>query len=145
MKNKSLPSLINILGTFMTVLSYIVLAIMVFQIFFTMIPNTFGKLPEGTVEMAGAIIGSTFAVVAVVFVPYKFARLHSNLQKYVDGKVPQKRFNINYVICWILSVLIVFGSLFSRNMAVIFIFVVVFTIPFVYLILTHKYTKITND
>ena len=102
----------------------------------------FSQLTSNT-EKTGAILGNLIAAIIAFSLPLNFATIHSKFKKYINNKLSKKIFLNSYIFSWIIIVLAIFVSLFSRSIPVIITFLLVFILPIIYLINIHKYTK--ND
>ena len=146
MKNETIiPKRVNLLGNIMTFLSFCYLGLMFLGFLFSSIPKMiedFSQLTSNT-EKTGAILGNLIAVIISFSMPLNFATIHSKFKKYINNKLSKKIFLNSYIFSWIIIVLAIFVSLFSRSIPVIITFLLVFILPIIYLINIHKYTK--ND
>ena len=146
MKNETfIPKRVNLLGNIMTFLSFCYLGLMFLGFLFSSIPKMiedFSQLTSNT-EKTGAILGNLIAAIIAFSLPLNFATIHSKFKKYINNKLSKKIFLNSYIFSWIIIVLAIFVSLFSRSIPVIITFLLVFILPIIYLINIHKYTK--ND
>ena len=146
MKNETIiPKRVNLLGNIMTFLSFCFLGLMFLGFLFSSIPKMiedFSQLTSNT-EKTGAILGNLIAAIIAFSLPLNFATIHSKFKKYINNKLSKKIFLNSYIFSWIIIVLAIFVSLFSRSIPVIITFLLVFILPIIYLINIHKYTK--ND
>ena len=146
MKNETIiPKRVNLLGNIMTFLSFCYLGLMFLGFLFSSISKMiedFSQLTSNT-EKTGAILGNLIAAIIAFSLPLNFATIHSKFKKYINNKLSKKIFLNSYIFSWIIIVLAIFVSLFSRSIPVIITFLLVFILPIIYLINIHKYTK--ND
>ena len=146
MKNETIiPKRVNLLGNIMTFLSFCYLGLMFLGFLFSSIPKMiedFSQLTSNT-EKTGAILGNLIAAIIAFSLPLNFATIHSKFKKYINNKLSKKIFLNSYIFSWIIIVLAIFVSLFSRSIPVIITFLLVFILPIIYLINIHKYTQ--ND
>ena len=144
MKNETIiPKRVNLLGNIMTFLSFCFLGLMFLGFLFSSIPKMiedFSQLTSYT-EKTGAILGSLIAVIISFSMPLNFATIHTKFKKYINNELSKKSFLNRYIFSWIIIILAIFVSLFSRSIAVIITFLLVFILPIIYLINIHKYTK----
>ena len=144
MKNETIiPKRVNLLGNIMTFLSFCYLGLMFLGFLFSSIPKMiedFSQLTSNT-EKTGAILGNLIAAIIAFSLPLNFATIHSKFKKYINNKLSKKIFLNSYIFSWIIIVLAIFVSLFSRSIPVIITFLLVFILPIIYLINIHKYTK----
>ena len=144
MKNETIiPKRVNLLGNIMTFLSFCYLGLMFLGFLFSSIPKMiedFSQLTSYT-EKTGAILGNLIAVIITFSMPLNFATIHTKFKKYINNELSKKSFLNRYIFSWIIIILAIFVSLFSRSIAVIITFLLVFILPIIYLINIHKYTK----
>lgn len=144
MKNETIiPKRVNLLGNIMTFLSFCYLGLMFLGFLFSSIPKMiedFSQLTSNT-DKTGAILGNLIAAIIAFSLPLNFATIHSKFKKYINNKLSKKIFLNSYIFSWIIIVLAIFVSLFSRSIPVIITFLLVFILPIIYLINIHKYTK----
>ena len=143
MKNETIiPKRVNLLGNLITVLSYFFLFLIFLGFLFSTLPEMIEEFESNSNKLP-VIIGSLIAVIITFSMPLNFATIHSKFKKYINNKLSKKIFLNSYIFSWIIIVLAIFVSLFSRSIAVIITFLLVFILPIIYLINIHKYTK--ND
>ena len=144
MKNETIiPKRVNLLGNIMTFLSFCFLGLMFLGFLFSSIPKMiedFSQLTSYT-EKTGAILGNLIAAIIAFSLPLNFATIHSKFKKFINKELSKKFFLNRYIFSWIIIILAIFVSLFSRSIAVIITFLLVFILPIIYLINIHKYTK----
>lgn len=144
MKNETIiPKGINLLGNLMTFLSFCFLGLIFLGFLFSSIPKMiedFSQLTSYT-EKTGAILGNLIAAIITFSMPLNFATIHTKFKKYINNELSKKSFLNRYIFSWIIIILAIFVSLFSRSIAVIITFLLVFILPMIYLINIHKYTK----
>ena len=143
MKNETIiPKRVNLLGNLITVLSYFFLFLIFLGFLFSTLPEMIEEFESNSNKLP-VIIGSLIAVIITFSMPLNFATIHSKFKKYINNKLSKKSFLKRYIFSWIIIILAIFVSLFSRSIAVIITFLLVFILPIIYLINIHKYTK--ND
>ena len=141
MKNETIiPKRVNLLGNLITVLSYFFLFLIFLGFLFSTLPDMIEEFESNSNKLP-VIIGSLIAVIITFSMPLNFATIHSKFKKYINNKLSKKSFLNRYIFSWIIIILAIFVSLFSRSIAVIITFLLVFILPIIYLINIHKYTK----
>ena len=141
MKNETIiPKRVNLLGNLITVLSYFFLFLIFLGFLFSTLPEMIEKFESNSNKLP-VIIGYLIAVIITFSMPLNFATIHSKFKKYINNKLSKKSFLNRYIFSWIIIILAIFVSLFSRSIAVIITFLLVFILPIIYLINIHKYTK----
>ena len=141
MKNETIiPKRVNLLGNLITVLSYFFLFLIFLGFLFSTLPEMIEEFESNSNKLP-VIIGSLIAVIITFSMPLNFATIHSKFKKYINNKLSKKSFLNRYIFSWIIIILAIFVSLFSRSIAVIITFLLVFILPIIYLINIHKYTK----
>ena len=141
MKNETIiPKKVNLLGNLITVLSYFFLFLIFLGFLFSTLPEMIEEFESNSNKLP-VIIGSLIAVIITFSMPLNFATIHSKFKKYINNKLSKKSFLNRYIFSWIIIILAIFVSLFSRSIAVIITFLLVFILPIIYLINIHKYTK----
>lgn len=142
---------INLLGTILTVISYLFFFIFIIAFLFSglynnikSIENQFSQQPDSYLKtggIIGAIVGSVLSVIIMIYIYLSFARIHLNFKKFVTGSISRKKFLQKYISLWIIIFLLIFISFFSKSIAVIIAFLLILGLPILYLINIHKYTK----
>ena len=141
MKNEIIiPKRVNLLGSIMTFLFFFFLGLMFLGFLFSSIPKMIEDI-ESNSNKFPVIIGYLIAVIITFSMPLNFATIHTKFKKYINNKLSKKSFLNRYIFSWIIIILAIFVSLFSRSIAVIITFLLVFILPIIYLINIHKYTK----
>ena len=143
MKNETIiPKRVNLLGNIITVLSYFFLFLILLGFLFSTLPDMIEEFESNSNKLP-VIIGSLIAVIITFSMPLNFATIHTKFKKYINNELSKKSFLNRYIFSWIIIILAIFVSLFSRSIPVIITFLLVFILPIIYLINIHKYTK--ND
>jgi len=139
---------VNILGTLLTIFSYILLFLFIIGFLFSAIiermRNQFSQEPDSYLKtggIIGAVIGSVLSVVIMIYIFLSFARIHLNFKKFVTGLISKKKFLSKYIALWIIISLIVFISIFSKSLVLVITCLLILSLPIVYLMHIHKYTK----
>ena len=141
MKNETIiPKRVNLLGNLITVLSYFFLFLILLGFLFSTLPKMIEDI-ESNSNKFPVIIGYLIAVITTFSMPLNFATIHTKFKKYINNELSKKSFLNRYIFSWIIIILAIFVSLFSRSIAVIITFLLVFILPIIYLINIHKYTK----
>ena len=143
MKNETIiPKRVNLLGNTITILSYFFLFLILLGFLFSTLPKMIEDFESNSNKLP-VIIGYLIAVIITFSMPLNFATIHTKFKKYINNELSKKSFLNRYIFSWIIIILAIFVSLFSRSIAVIITFLLVFILPIIYLINIHKYTK--ND
>lgn len=142
---------VNILGTLLTIFSYILLFLFIIGFLFSALSeiiermrNQFSQEPDSYLKtggIIGAVIGSVLSVVIMIYIFLSFARIHLNFKKFVTGLISKKKFLSKYIALWIIISLIVFISIFSKSLVLVITCLLILSLPIVYLMHIHKYTK----
>lgn len=141
MKNETIiPKRVNLLGNLITVLSYFFLFLIFLGFLFSTLPKMIEDFESNSNKLP-VIIGYLIAVIITFSMPLNFATIHIKFKKYINNELSKKSFLNRYIFSWIIIILAIFVSLFSKSIAVIITFLLVFILPIIYLINIHKYTK----